>query len=248
MNAIQGTQEKIQALSKAPSSEPIGEMLQTLRNFERDLEHRVEGTPEEDGLLQTILPCQEAFKIAIRRTASQFVPWGDTSTKGLPEPAFLSNEHENHAAMEFGAGQNKMYVDKVLKRAQHARTPELPDNYPFVVQRAYIKEITQKWSMPAMIFFEDVFAILKDDLAKPVDAHFAHMGNGNAKQAIQMIVNDHLDEAAIRTKDRIQWLLELEQNPTTLNTHYYADYRDKFLVHYKAALNDGVLLTKPQQG
>ncbi|KAG6382183.1 hypothetical protein JVT61DRAFT_833 [Boletus reticuloceps] len=245
MNVIQETQEKLQALPKPPSSDPVGEVLQTLRNFERDLEHRVEGTPEEDGLLQTILPCQEVFKISIRRTAPQFVPWGETSTRELPEPAFLSNEH---AAMDFGAGQNKIFVDEVLKRAQHARTRELPDNYPFVVQRAYIKEITQKWSMPAMNFFEDVYAILKYDLAKLVDAHFAHMGNGNAKQAIQMIVNDHLDEAAIRTKDRIQWLLELEQNPTTLNTHYYADYRDKFLAYYKAAPDHSDLLTMIQQG
>ncbi|KAF8434364.1 P-loop containing nucleoside triphosphate hydrolase protein [Boletus edulis BED1] len=248
MNAIQGTQEKLQALPKPPSSDPVGEVLQTLRNFERDLEHRVEGTPEEDGLLQTILPCQEAFKISIRRTAPQFVPWEETSAKELPEPAFLSNEHENHAAMVSDAGQNNIYVNDVLKRAQNARTRELPDNYPFVVQRAYIKEITQKWSTPAMIFFEDVYAILKDDLVNLVDAHFAHMGNGNAKRAIQMIVNDHLDEAAIRTKDRIQWLLELEQNPTTLNTHYYANYRDKFLAYYKAALDDSDLLTKIQQG
>jgi hypothetical protein len=48
-----------------------------------------------------------------------------------------------------------------------------------------------------------------------------------------MIVYDHLDEAAARTKERIEWLLALEQSPTTLNTHYYSDYKDKFLAYYK---------------
>lgn len=33
---------------------------------------------------------------------------------------------------------------------------------------------------------------------------------------------------------RIIWLLELEKNPRTLNGHYYSDYRDKFLAHYRA--------------
>lgn len=58
------------------------------------------------------------------------------------------------------------------------------------------------------------------------------------------IVNDHLDEAADRTKEKIQWLVDLEGNPTTLNTHYYSDYKDKFLAHYKAALDDSDLATK----
>ena len=65
-----------------------------------------------------------------------------------------------------------------------AHTRELPDNYPFVVQRAYIKQITDKWSGPAMVLSERVYAILKADLAKLVELHFEHMGNGNAKQSI----------------------------------------------------------------
>ena len=63
-----------------------------------------------------------------------------------------------------------------------------------------------------------------------------------------MIVNDHLDEAANRTKEKIQWLLHLEQNPTTLNTHYYADYKDKFIAYYKAAREDSDLLRKLKSG
>lgn len=65
-----------------------------------------------------------------------------------------------------------------------ARTRELPDNYPFVVQRAYIKQVTEKWSGPAMILFDQVYVILRADLEKLVERHFAHMGNGNAKRAI----------------------------------------------------------------
>lgn len=63
-----------------------------------------------------------------------------------------------------------------------------------------------------------------------------------------MIVNDHLEEASHRTKDRIQWLLKLEGNPTTLNTHYYAAYKDKFLTYYRDARGDSGLMEKLQLG
>ncbi|KAH0840008.1 hypothetical protein J3R83DRAFT_970 [Lanmaoa asiatica] len=61
------------------------------------------------------------------------------------------------------------------------------------------------------------------------------------------IANDHLDEAAERTKERIQWLLDLEGNLATLNTHYYANYKDKFLAYYKASRDENNLVVRFQR-
>ena len=63
---------------------------------------------------------------------------------------------------------------------------------------------------------------------------------------LRMIVYDHLDAAAARTKERIQWLLDLEQLPTTFNTHYYADYRSKFFAHYKNCRDKNNLKSRNQ--
>ena len=116
MNAIQETDGKLRALPRAPSSDPIGEVLHALTSFARDLDRRVEGTPEEDGLLQTIRPHQVAFKLAIRKTAPNFVPWARTTSKELPKANFLSNEDEDSGGSEMES--QKIYVDEVLKRAQ----------------------------------------------------------------------------------------------------------------------------------
>jgi hypothetical protein len=35
--------------------------------------------------------------------------------------------------------------------------------------------------------------------------------------------------------ERVEWMLRLEQSPFSLNTHYLADYRSKFIAHYKGA-------------
>jgi hypothetical protein len=46
-------------------------------------------------------------------------------------------------------------------------------------------------------------------------------------------VSEHIKQCGDRTKERIDWLLELEKRPYTLNTHYYSDYKDKFLSFYR---------------
>ena len=118
MNAIQETDTKMRQLPKAPSNDPVGEVLQALRGFERDLEQRVAGTPGKDGLLQRIRPYQDTFKIVIRRTAPNFVPWEKTTIKGLPETAFLANEDEVEVVEQSDTNHNKIYIDEVLGRAQ----------------------------------------------------------------------------------------------------------------------------------
>ncbi|KAF9222274.1 hypothetical protein BS17DRAFT_735704, partial [Gyrodon lividus] len=263
MSALQDTETKLRKLPSAPSNDPVGEVLHVLRNFTRDLSRHLEGTPDERGLLQTIRPHQGAFKRAILETAPSFLPWAKTTTdRELPKPQFLVNEEENNMDSDpdgededypglkslfmrwTGASSSKIYINEVFNRAQSARTREFPDNYPFIVQKAYIEQFTIKWKQPAMDLFDEVYAILKTGLTNLVEEHFANMGKGNAKQSVLMIVYDHLDEVAIRTKQKIEWLLELEKAPTTLNTHYYSDYKDKFLAYYNGCRQDSDLVSK----
>lgn len=250
MKAIQETEAKIRKLPRAPSGDPVGEVFHVLNAFSRDLFSRLEGTPEEDGILQTIRPYQQAFKRAIRNTAPNFVPW-EKKKKGkeLPKAQFLQNEEgdddddddegegegeeeeggddgdlseggiqdsdrdkstltlltgeqsQSHPAKGRERVDQNIYVDEVLKRAQRyaplpypnvqyaetrtsACTRELPDSYPFIVHQAHIKELTIKWRRPAMELFDRVSAILRVDVDKLVEKHFAHMGKGAAKQSV----------------------------------------------------------------
>lgn len=42
-----------------------------------------------------------------------------------------------------------------------------------------------------------------------------------------------------RTKEQLNWLLEIESRPFTLNTHYYANYKEKFLAFYRGSRKHG---------
>lgn len=50
----------------------------------------------------------------------------------------------------------------------------------------------------------------------------------------RFLVQERLRRNLAEAEARIEWLAKLEQGPYTLNTHYLADYKAKFLTHYRA--------------
>lgn len=256
-NILHKTRDEMRKLGKAPSSDPVGEVWSVVGQFSSQLSRRLEGTPDEDGVLQSIRPHQEEFKRAVRATAPNFIPWEKGDTRKLPVAEFLANEEDEPQEPEVMVPpilvprspipeSEEIYIEDVLNHAQRARTRELPDNYPFIVQQTYIKAFTEKWAVPSQLLFDKVCDILKKDLGALVEEHFGKMGRGGTLHSVLMIVNEHLDSAAKQAKERIDWLLELEKAPTTLNVHYYSNYKIKFLGYYKGCRDPGALTTKLQ--
>jgi hypothetical protein len=71
---LEKTNRELADLPQPPSSSPMGEILRLITEFTRDVRKQGEGEPGRDGLLQQIRPWQEAFRLAIRKTAPCFVP------------------------------------------------------------------------------------------------------------------------------------------------------------------------------
>ena len=57
--------------------------------------------------------------------------------------------------------------------------------------------------------------------------------DGPNYSCLSNIVQDHVRGRYERTKERLEWLVELERRPNTSNNHYFCDYRDKFFGFYK---------------
>ncbi|KAG1746767.1 P-loop containing nucleoside triphosphate hydrolase protein [Suillus paluster] len=262
-NILHKTQEEMRKLPKAPSSDAVGEVWHVVSEFMRQLSRRLEGTPDEGGILQSIRPYQQEFKRAIRATAPPFVPFERGHDRGeLPPIDFLANEEDEPQEPKTGSAfgtrksstspnsgnpqSSEIYLTDVLSHAQRSRTRELPDNYPFVVQKSYIDDFTEKWASPSKILFDQVYDILKNNLSGLVHEHFGKMGKGGALHSVLMIVHEHLDKATEKAREKVDWLLELEKAPTTLNVHYYSDYKGKFLAYYKGCRDPGELTKKLQ--
>ncbi|KAG6333571.1 hypothetical protein ID866_5520 [Astraeus odoratus] len=260
---VHETEQELASLPTEPSNDPVGEVLRVLSKFMAELAQHLMGTPDENGLIQTIRPHTEKFKCQIRATAPKFKPWNRLNDRGrkLPPLKFLSGEEQvadsdNDSGSEAVSTTSSpkaskkpsvIYIDEVMYRANKARTRELPDNYPYVVQREYILEILKKWKRPALDLSEAIYDVLKGYVEAMVDRHFAKLGRGGVKQSVWMIVREHLDTAAIRAKERIEWLLAVESTPATLNTHYFSDYRDKFLAYYKGYRKNKLPVERPSE-
>ena len=118
-----------------------------------------------------------------------------------------------------------------------SRTRELPGNYPFYVQLTYIDAFTQKWRQPAF----DLATAVYDELGKQLKAlaqkHFHGFGRGLLEQRIKTILLQWARECLTRTEEKIQWLLEVESRPYSLNTAYLKNYQAGFLEYYRDARN-----------
>ena len=184
---LRTTEAQLGELPREPSKDPVGEVYAVISKLTGALNRYVEGTPNSNGLLQTIRPKQQAFKEAVRNTAPDFRPFersdanGPAAT-GLTLPEFLSNEETPRLPEDEG---NAIYVDEVMELALQlvpfvccrdciwtlimsvrAVTRELPDNIPFVVTEALIHDAIDLWQAPAVQLFDYVEEILNVKVAE----------------------------------------------------------------------------------
>jgi len=115
---LERTKLEISRLPSPPSSEPVGEMLRLIGLFVRSLERLVEGTPDEDGLLQALRGPQMDFKKAIRHSAPDFRPHIRPALFGtptvLPKPDFLPDEEKEGWSSD---PSSAIYLEDVMKKA-----------------------------------------------------------------------------------------------------------------------------------
>ncbi|PCH35504.1 hypothetical protein WOLCODRAFT_145834 [Wolfiporia cocos MD-104 SS10] len=237
------TEDGLRQLPKPPSSDAFAEILHLISEFCRDLTRHLEGTPDEAGLLQAIQPLKDKFRMTIRETAPDFRPYkklpsrqsGTYEDSAFSMPDFLSNEEQTSVALD---DSRAIYIDQVMDRAKKAVTRELPDHYPFVVSKDYIVSITSQWHIPTRTLFDSVQKVLNTHVKQLVAQHFSKFSQGGLQQTVTIVLSDYIKICCEETAARITWLLELEQRPSTLNSHYYADYRDKFMSFYRAHRED----------
>jgi hypothetical protein len=100
-------------------------MLRLIGSFARSIEYVVEGSPDDDGLIQALREPRKSFKKAIRQTAPDFRPLARPRKSGKsvivfelpapPPPIFLNNEEEDW--QDQTSSGDAIYIEDVMKRA-----------------------------------------------------------------------------------------------------------------------------------
>jgi hypothetical protein len=171
-------------------------------------ERQGEGIPGRDGLLHQIKQPQDNFRVAIRKTAPYFVP----QFRERPESEDMDSVPTPHTCPPFLIGEEdpdevglndgeEIFIDDVLETAEwcvrwlcgtdltinpliSAVTRELPNNYPFIVQKAYICRFVDQWDEPAQMLFTTIVEEVKEAISRVVDTHFGNYAHSHFKQRI----------------------------------------------------------------
>ena len=109
---LKQTELRLRKLPKPPPENPVAEVIEMVSGFSRSLSTYVEGTPDEQGIHQTIRPLHMKFSKAIRDTAPDFRPYKAGETMPFIPPCFLTAEKT-----ELGGDEGAIYVDRVMDMA-----------------------------------------------------------------------------------------------------------------------------------
>lgn len=108
---LKETEAQISKLPPAPSDDAQSEVLLLISNFARELASYVEGTPDEDGIHQTIHPLNKKFHVKIRDTAQKFSPFEREQKRNYTHPEFLASDGEPEIR---GDDDGTICVDEVM--------------------------------------------------------------------------------------------------------------------------------------
>ncbi|KAJ7587575.1 P-loop containing nucleoside triphosphate hydrolase protein [Mycena floridula] len=235
--SIDKAQSLLRALPREPSKEPLYDIANLLSEFSNDLAVHTRGIPRKHGLLQQIRGPQERFRKAIQSTAPDFRPYEYVEGAADPPLKFqlLADEEGSDEAQanDEEVEYHPIYIDEVMARVSESRSRELPGNYPYIVHVEFIADCVSRWKAPAMRLSREVHALALKHVDTLIKKHFNAFGQGTLEQRVRVLIQERLDERLLSNEKEIERLIELESQPFTLNTHYLADYKDKFMAQYK---------------
>ncbi|KAF8216900.1 hypothetical protein K438DRAFT_2007645 [Mycena galopus ATCC 62051] len=238
-NTIQKTRAGLQKLPKPPTNDPVNEIASLLHQFIGELNNILAGASNTQGLLQAIRPAQERFRREIRQTAPNFRPFKDTEE--ISPFAFLSNENDELDSNEEKRPRSSSTRSWIVHmRRGPASCPDIFLGCAHSTALPYYSHHPRPTC----------------ELKALVVLHFSAFGQGALEQRLTVLIQDYMNQRTEAAQELIAKLIALETDgPLTLNEHYLADYKTKFLSQYKSAreskhnpiLADAIAAFKPSQ-
>ncbi|KAG7448030.1 P-loop containing nucleoside triphosphate hydrolase protein [Guyanagaster necrorhizus] len=229
MEALETCRTELTTIPTAINEEPATYMLKLVTSFSTEVQSLVRGRSNATHLIHENRQAFKDLKIAIRRTAPNFVPMED----GQPQPAMvnsLEDGEEEVLAPELSTDEPFTLTD-MKRHIQSSLTRELPNNVPFEAKVELINAFQATWHVSVMNCFNRVQGCTYEVLIKCIEKDFSRyvILQGHLKTFIVELIND----CRATCSAVLDATLEVEKSPFTQNTHYLEDTTDKWLAKYK---------------
>ncbi|KAJ7590318.1 P-loop containing nucleoside triphosphate hydrolase protein [Mycena floridula] len=212
------TLEELQRLPKAPSENPLGELLSVVSRCAAEISKIVEGGEGHEALIQDCFRAYETFRDDVRKSEPVFHAVRRIDASPAP------TEDETTVSMD---------VDELRDWIKRSQGRQLPYNVPFSSKVKLVEQCFKSWGNYSDEAFEEVYQVSKKQLDDIVSKYFDRFTHGGLADFVGSTVDAYLGKLRDETRAKLQWLLELERPPFTLNNHYFSSYRESYLSQYK---------------
>ncbi|KAK0463897.1 P-loop containing nucleoside triphosphate hydrolase protein [Desarmillaria tabescens] len=229
MEALEECRTELTTIPTAINEEPATYMLKLVTSFSTEVQSLVRGRSDASRLIHENRQAFKDLKIAIRRTAPNFVPVEDDQ----PQPVMvnsLEDGEEEDLAPELNTDE-PFTLTAMKRHIQRSLTRELPNNVPFEAKVELITAFQATWHASVMNCFNRVQGCTYEVLMGCIERDFARYAilKGHLKTFIMELMNDCRATCSVV----LNATLEVEKSPFTQNTHYLEDTTDKWLAKYK---------------
>ena len=121
-------------------------------------------------------------------------------------------------------------------------TRQLPFNVPFSVKVSLIENCFDDWNMRCVQCFDAVHDATAEQLRSLVQKHFNGFSGTTLLGRVHSLCMELVERCRQQTLERLDFLLQMEDPPFTLNDHYFSACREGYLAQYKAARRVSTLL------
>ncbi|KZS94169.1 hypothetical protein SISNIDRAFT_410420 [Sistotremastrum niveocremeum HHB9708] len=213
----------------APIQNPSAELQLMVYKFVVHFAALVEGAKSTPLLRTFRLSCLQ-MKRNLNDTAPNCRPFvsaqEDNAFVGAFNPAVLGEDPHHREG-------RPIYLPEVSDVIETSITRELPLNIPYSAKVTFFQEQFSRWSLFVFECFDRVEKTAHGEIIRLIENDFGDYPN--LKAAFRKACEGHLRVQAKKTKLHLEWFLDLEPVPFTINDQYFCHYREKYLEHYRHA-------------
>ncbi|KAL0571650.1 hypothetical protein V5O48_010308 [Marasmius crinis-equi] len=220
-------------LSRLPppiEEDPATYILNQVIAFASEFGQHVQGGSGDTAtLIQSHRGAYEKFKISIRKTAPNFIPFTDKES-GNEWDEHLEDEEDK----ETHTSQKPLNLTGMRIHIEKSRTRELPYNVPFEAKVTLIKQFQERWHPSAV---GECYRTVQSQTASVVMNLMQKRFQRHRRlfEDVRNFVSELFDLHANSCLMFLEAVLEMEQTPATQNTHYLQTSKEKWLAKYKSA-------------
>lgn len=128
-----------------------------------------------------------------------------------------------------------------------AKTRELPYNTPYGAKKTLIVSSLESWEIIAHQAIDDLRPAVFQVVEKLLSNSFGRYTAGPLRNLAGVVVRDEIEKLFTTAKNHVDWLIQMESDPFTMNEHYLSSKQTIHLTRFKSERRKTEISSDPHQ-